>query len=76
MRKTSMKVRRPLVKTGCDDGNGLHLDALLLAELRQRLLDAQRGEPRRSVSVPALPHDLRHHTQSLAHTTTRDTRYN
>lgn len=59
----------------CDAiGNALHLDALLLAELRQRLLDAQRGKTRRSVSVPALPHDLRHHTQSLAHKTTHATR--
>lgn len=43
----------------------LHLDALLLAELGQRLLDAQRRETSRSVGVPALPHDLRHHAQSL-----------
>ena len=44
---------------------GLHLDALLLAELRQGLLDAQRGEAGGAVGVPALPHDLGHHTQNL-----------
>lgn len=47
------------------DGLGSHLDVLLHAELRQGLLDAQGGEPGRSVGVPALPHDLPHHTQRL-----------
>lgn len=47
------------------DGVGSHLDVLLHAELRQGLLDAQGGEPGRSVGVPALPHDLPHHTQRL-----------
>lgn len=54
------------------DGVGSHLDVLLHAELRQGLLDAQGGEPGRSVGVPALPHDLPHHTQRL-HTEGEDT---
>lgn len=54
------------------DGVGSHLDVLLHAELRQSLLDAQGGEPGRSVGVPALPHDLPHHTQRL-HTEGEDT---
>lgn len=52
-------------------GGGSHLDVLLHAELGQGLLDAQRGESGRSVGVPALPHDLPHHTQRLqTHNTT------
>lgn len=39
----------------------LHLDPLLLAELRQRLFDAERSQARGAVGVPALPHDLGHH---------------
>lgn len=42
-----------------------HLDVLLHAELRQSLLDAQCRQSRRAVGVPALPHDLPHHTQRL-----------
>ena len=42
-----------------------HLDVLVHAELRQSLLDAQRSQPRRTVGVPALTHDLTHHTQRL-----------
>ena len=43
----------------------LHLDALLLAELGQRLLDAQCRQAGRTVGVPALTHDLGHHPQGL-----------
>ena len=50
-----------------------HLDVLLHAELRQSLLDAQRGQPRRPVGVPALTHDLTHHTQRLVENTHRHT---
>lgn len=49
----------------------LHLDSLLLAELRQRLLDPERGEPGSTVGVPTLPHNLSHDPQSLH--TRRDT---
>lgn len=43
----------------------LHLDSLLLAELRQRLLDPQGCEAGGAVGVPALPHNLGHHPQGL-----------
>lgn len=39
----------------------LHLDPLLLAELRQRLFDAECSEAGGAVGVPTLPHDLGHH---------------
>lgn len=56
---------RPPNPSGTATGWASHLDVLLHAELRQGLLDAQGGEPGRSVGVPALPHDLPHHTQRL-----------
>lgn len=43
----------------------LHLDSLLLAELRQGFLDSERSESGSTVSVPALPHYLGHHSQGL-----------
>lgn len=39
----------------------LHLDPLLLAELRQRLFDPQRSQARGAVGIPTLPHYLCHH---------------
>lgn len=44
---------------------GLHFYPLLLAELRERLLDAQGGEASSPVGIPAFSHDLCHHPQSL-----------
>ena len=46
-------------------GVRLDFDVFLDAELGQGLFDAQGCEARRSVSVPALAHDLSHHTQRL-----------
>lgn len=43
----------------------LHLDPLLLAELRQRFLDSQGGESGGTVGIPTLPHYLGHHPQGL-----------
>ena len=45
--------------------SGLHFNALLLTELGQRLLNAQGGEAGCPVGIPAFPHDLSHHPQSL-----------
>jgi len=55
------RIPSPLLLPGAQSGFGVLLDA----ELRDGLLDAQGGEPRRAVGVPALPHDPAHHPQRL-----------
>lgn len=43
----------------------LHLDSLLLAQLRQGFLDPESGESGGTVGIPTLPHYLRHYPQGL-----------
>lgn len=52
----------------------LHLDPLLLAELRQGLLDPESREAGGTVGIPTFPHYLCHHPQGLQ--STEDTAVN